>query len=132
MATARTFTPDLLPEEELPPELAEKGLYKPVGIGCNHCAFTTKKKDFSGRQALRAHSKKHRRDARAWQRPLVRQGFIAGFIIALVVIGLIGPADLRTDLHSALPFGVPLVTLQELVTGWGTVAVAVGLLLLSL
>ena len=81
MATSPTFTPDLLPEEELPPEVAERGLYKPAGIACQRCAFTTKKKGFSGRQALRAHSKKHCRDARAWQRPLVRQGLVAGFII---------------------------------------------------
>ena len=132
MATARTFTPDLLPEEGLPAELAERRLYKPAGIGCNHCAFNTKKKDFSGRQALRAHSKKHRRDARAWQRPLVRQGVIAGSIVALVVLGMMGSADLKANVQSALPFGVPLVTLPELVMGWGTVAVAVSLSLLSL
>ena len=132
MATARTYTPELLPEEELPLELAERGLYRSVGITCHHCDFTTKKKGFSGRQALRAHLKKHRRDARAWQRPLVRQGLMAGSIVALVVLGLIGSADLRTDLHSALPFHVPLVTLPELMMGWGTVAMAVALLLSSL
>ena len=69
MATARTFTPELLPEEGLPTELSERGLHKPAGIACNHCSFTTKKKGFSGRQALRAHGKKHKNDARAWQRP---------------------------------------------------------------
>ena len=132
MATARTFTPELLPEEGLPAELAERRLYKPAGIGCNHCAFNTKKKGFSGRQALRAHSKKHRNDARAWQRPLVRQGLVVGSIVALVVLGLIGSADLKADVQAALPFGVPLVTLPELVMGWGTVAVAVALLLSSM
>ena len=132
MATARTYTPELLPESGLPAELAERRLYKPAGIGCNHCAFTTKKKDFSGRQALRAHSKKHRRDARAWQRPLVRQGVIAGSIVALVVLGMMGSADLKANVQSALPFGVPLATLPELIIGWGTGAVAVALLLSSL
>ena len=132
MASTTTFTPDLLPEEELPPELAERRLYKPAGIACNQCAFTTKRKGFSGRQALRAHLKKHRNDARAWQRPLVRQGVIAGSIVALAVLGLLGSADLRTDLHSALPFGAPLVTIPELIMGWGTVATAVALLLSSL
>ena len=132
MATARTYAPDLLPESGLPRELADQSLYKPAGSGCNHCTFTTKKKGFSGRQALRAHLKAHKNDARAWQRPLVHQGIVAGFIVALVLLGMIGSADLRTELHSALPFGVPLVTLPELVVGWGTVAVAVALLLSSL
>ena len=132
MATARTFTPELLPEGGLPAELAERRLYKPAGIGCNHCAFNTKKKGFSGRQALRAHSKKHKRDARAWQQPLVGQGVIAGSIVALVALGMMGSADLKANVQSALPFGVPLVTLPELVMGWGTVAVAVALLLSSL
>ena len=132
MASAQTYIPELLPEEELPEELAEKGLYSPAGIACHQCSFTTKKKGYSGRQTLRAHLKKHKNNARAWQRPLVRQGVIAGSIVTLVVLGLIGSAELRTDLHSALPFGVPLVTLPELIMGWGTVAVAVSLLLSSL
>ncbi len=95
MASTTTFTPDLLPESGLPQELAERGLYKPAGIACNHCSFTTKKRGFSGRQALRAHGKKHKNDARAWQRPLVRQGVIAGSIVALVVLGLIGSGTRR-------------------------------------
>ena len=120
MATARTFTPELLPESGLPAELAERGLYKPAGIGCNHCAFTTKKKAHSGRQALRAHLKKHKNDARAWQRPLVRQGVIAGFIVTLVVLGLLGSAELKADLHSALPFGVLATQLHDSgpIAGW--------------
>ena len=132
MATAQTFTRELLPEEELPAALAKRGLYKPAGIACHQCAFVTKKKGFPGRQALRAHGKKHKRDARAWQRPAVRQGLVAGFIVALVVLGLIGSADLRADLPSALPFDVPLVTLPELIMGWGSVVAAVSLLLSSL
>ena len=132
MTTAQTYTPDPIPEQELPAELAERGLYKPAGIACHQCSFVTKKRGFSGRQALRAHLKKHRRDVRAWQRPLVRQGVFAGFVVALAVLGLIGSAGLKADVQSALPFGVPLVTLPELVMGWGTVAVAVALLLSTL
>ena len=124
--------PRAAPRTRTPPRTGQRGLYKPAGIACNHCAFTTKKKGFSGRQALRAHLKKHKNNARAWQRPLARQSLLAGFIVALVVLGLVGSGDLRTDLHLALPFGVPLVTLPELVMGWGTVAVAVSLLLSSL
>ena len=131
MATAQTYTPDLLPESGLPAELAERGFYKPAGIACHQCAFTTKKKGFSGRQALRAHGKRHKNDALAWQRPLVRQGVVAGSIVALVVLGLIGSADLKAAVHPQLPFDVPLVTLPELITGWGTVAAAVSLLVLS-
>ena len=132
MATAQTYTPELLPEQELPSDLAERRLYKPAGIGCNQCAFTTKKKGFSGRQALRAHSKKHKRDARAWQQPLVGQGVIAGSIVALVVLGMMGSADLKSAVYPQLPFDVPLVTLPELVMGWGTVATAVAMLLSSM
>ena len=132
MATARTFTSELLPEEGLPAELSERGLYKPAGIVCHHCSFTTKKRGFSGRQALRAHGKKHKNDARAWQRPLIHQGAIAGSIVALVVLGLIGSSDLKAHVQSALPFDGPLLTLPELIMGWGTVAMAVSLLLASL
>ena len=96
MATAQTYTPDLLPVSEVPEELADQVLYRPAGIACNRCSFTTKKKGFFGRQALRAHGKKHKNDARAWQRPLARQGVIAGSIVALVALGLIGSADLPT------------------------------------
>ena len=81
---------------------------------------------------MRAHLKKHKRDTRAWQRPLVSQGLVAGSIVALVVLGLIGLADPKANVQSALPFDVPLVTLPELVMGWGTVAAAVGLILASL
>ncbi len=86
----------------------------------------------TGRQALRAHGRKHKNEDRAWRRPLVGQGIVAGFIVALAVPGLMGSADLKADVQSALPFGVPLVTLPELVVGWGTAAVAVALLLSSL
>ena len=132
MASTTMFTPELLPEEQLPPELAEKGLYKPAGIACHQCRFVTKTRGFSGRQALRAHLKRHKNNARAWQRPLVRQGLLAGSIVALVVLGLLGPADLKAAIHPQLPFDVPLVPLPELITGWGTVAMAVALLLSSL
>ena len=88
MATTRTYTPDLLPELALPEDLAEQGLYKPAGVGCEHCEFTTKKTGFSGRQALRAHFKKHRYDERAWRGPLLRQGLVAGVILVLVMIVL--------------------------------------------
>ncbi len=57
---------------------------------------------------------------------------MAGSIVALVALGLIGSADLKADVQSALPFDVPLVTLPELIMGWGTVVVAVALLSLSL
>ena len=132
MASSTTFTPELLPEEELPKELAERGLYKPAGIACRQCAFVTRKKGFNGRQALRAHLKRHKNDSRAWRRPLVNQGLVAGSIVALVALGLTGSADLRTELHSAMPFGVPLVTRPELIMRWGTVAAAVSLLLSSM
>ena len=42
-----------------------------------------------------------------------------------------GSADLKADVQSALPFGVPLLTLPTMMMGWGTVAVAVALLLSS-
>ena len=58
MASPRTYTQDLLPESALPEELAEQGLYKPAGMGCEHCEFATKKTGLSGRQALRAHLKR--------------------------------------------------------------------------
>ena len=42
-----------------------------------------------------------------------------------------GAAHLKAEVQSALPFDVPLVTLPELVMGWGTVAASVAVLLSS-
>ena len=131
MASARTYTPDLLPESALPEDLSEQGLYKPAGIGCEHCKFTTKKTGFSGRQALRAHSKRHRYDEQAWRGPLLRQGLVAGAILALIIMGMTGSADLKADLLSVLPSGVPIETIPAAIMGWGTFAASIGLFLAS-
>ena len=131
MASPRTYTQDLLPESALPEELAEQGLYKPAGMGCEHCEFATKKTGLSGRQALRAHLKRHKNDARAWRGPMIRQGLVAGSIVTLVAIGMIGSTELKADLHSTLSVGRPLATFPTAIMSWGPLAGAVGLIMAS-
>ena len=99
MASARAYTTDRLPETALPPDLASQSLYKPAGIECNRCEFVTKKTGLSGRQALRAHLKRHKNDARAWRGPIIRQGLLVTSIAALIVAGMMASADLRAELH---------------------------------
>jgi len=119
MASARTYGTDLLPESALPSDLAEQGLYKPAGIECNQCEFATKKTGLSGRQALRAHLKRHKNDARAWRGPLSRQGVLAASIAVLTVVGMMASADLKAELHSLVPKVGPIAVLSAAMSGLG-------------
>ena len=131
MASARTYTPDLLPESALPEDLAEQGLYKAAGMGCDRCEFVTKKTGLSGRQALRAHLKRHKNDARAWRGPLLRQGLLAGAIIVLIIMGMMASPDLKVDLQSMLPFSAPMEMIPTAIIGWSTMGASIALILAS-
>ena len=124
MAARRTYTPDLLPEEAVPEPLAGRGLYRPTGFTCWQCEFTTKKRGFPGRQAIRAHIKVHKRDRRAWMRPLVRQSLVVPMIIGLAIAGWFSEA-----LSLEVPFTTPVATLPPTITGWTTISAAALLLL---
>lgn len=77
---------DRIPPGLVPEELKEDGSYGPGGgYLCRLCGFITKKKGFSGRQALRAHLKAHKLERRSWQRPLIRQTMVTG-VLALVAL----------------------------------------------
>lgn len=75
------------------PRHIRDGFYKPAGFKCPRCEFTSTKTGFSGRQALRAHSKKHKRDRRAWFRPFVSQGMVVLTVAGVGVAGWLMPLD---------------------------------------
>lgn len=119
------YLDSVLPEDKVPPDLTEKGLYKPAGYACRDCTFTSKKKAFSGRQSLRAHLKKHKIEKRAWRRPLIRQ-----IGVVLILVGLAVAGGLGVELPSEFPFGLPVVTFPEVITTWSVVGSSIALLML--
>ena len=123
---SRKYTPDELPEEMVPADLAEKGVYNPAGHACEHCSFVSRKKDFSGRQAMRAHSKKHKRETRAWRRPLVGQ-----FVVVIALLAAAAAGWANVDVPLDLPLELPVVSFQADSYGWTVIGATVVLLLLS-
>ena len=51
--------------------------------------------------------------------------------MALAIMGLMGSADLKADLRSALPFGLPIETIPAPLMGWGTLAISISFILAS-
>ena len=90
MSSKNTYTPELIPEEAVPKQLADKNLYKPSGYACQECKFISNKKGFAGRQALRAHLKKHKNERRAWQGPFIRQVLVVAIILGFVAVERLG------------------------------------------
>ena len=101
----------------------DKSLYKPVGYKCRQCQFTSKKKGFNGRQSLRAHIKKHKRESRAFWRPFVKQ-----LVVVLVIAGL-GVAG-WFDIYPAskIPLELPFLLLTKHMVNWGTFGVGIAVL----
>ena len=126
MPVGRKYTPDLLPEKKVPRPLAEKNLYKLGGYQCWDCGFTSKKKGFSGRQALRAHLKKHKRERRAWQRPLLLQ-----MAVVLVLMGAAIAGWLGVKLPFVLPFDTPVLTAPADITRWAVLGCTTGMIVIS-
>jgi hypothetical protein len=126
MANRKTYTTDLMPEDAVPSELADKDLYRQAGGACRDCDFVTPKKGFHGRQALRAHMKKHVRDRRAWQRPFIKQLLVVGVLLGLAIAGWLDSA-----LPFDLPFETPLVNFPADIARWAVVGSSTLLLMLS-
>ena len=118
--------PGLLPEDVLPQPLAEKGLYKPGGYQCWDCEFTSKKKGFSGRQALRAHLKRHKNERRAWQRPLLIQVPLVLILLGAAIVGWLG-----VKLPFPLPFDTPVLTVPADITRWAVLGCTTALIVAS-
>lgn len=91
-----------IPQEAIPEEFKGDGRYRPGGgYRCRKegCGFVSKKGGFSGRQALRAHLKFHRRKDKAWRRPLIRQ--ITWSAAAIIASALLRVSEF--SLHEILP-----------------------------
>ena len=117
-----------IPESAAPQELIDRGLFKPAGGGrCRHCSWSTAKKGFSARQALRAHLKKHRNESRAWGRPLVMQ-----FLVVMTVLSLAVASWAGVDLPPEFGAHLSLVSLPDPHTGWTTMGVSSALAVISL
>ena len=105
----------------------DKTLYKPAGYKCRQCSFTSKKKGFNGRQSLRAHIKKHKRESRAFWRPFVGQLVV---VLVIAVLGVAGWMDVYPA--SKTPVPIPLLELTQQMVDWGTFGVGVGVLMVEL
>ena len=105
----------------------DKSLYKPAGYKCRQCPFATKKKGFNGRQSLRAHIKKHKRESRAFWQPFIRQ-----LVVVLIIVGL-GVAGWM-DIYpvSKIPIALPTLTLTQQMVDWGTFGVGMSVLAVAL
>ena len=126
MTTSTKPKRDLNQLRGVPKELVDRGLYKSTGGRCRKCGWTTSKKGYNGRQAMRAHLKKHKRERRAWQVPLVRQLLVVTVILGLAITGWVG-VTLPVD----LPFSTPVVTFPATITTWATLGTGITLLLIS-
>ncbi len=124
MAQRTTLTSDLVSQDAAPSKLVREGLFKPAGSRCRKCSFTTKKKGFHGRQAIRAHLKKHRREDRAWQTPFIRQSVIVSVLAVLAVTGWVR-GGLLAQIPLGLPITLPLATLPVTVTTWAVFGVTI-------
>ena len=116
--TSRSTTPRRSPD---------RSLYKPAGYKCRQCPFTSKKKGFNGRQSLRAHIKKHKRESRAFWRPFVKQ-----LVVVLVIVGLGLACWIDIYPTSKIPVPILLLELTQQMVDWGTFGVGVGVLLVEL
>ena len=56
-----------------------------AGYHCNNCQFQTEKKDKAGRQAMRAHKRRHLRERKARRRGILAALLVVGPIIAAIV-----------------------------------------------
>ena len=101
----------------------DKSLYKPAGYKCRQCPFTTKKKGFNGRQSLRAHIKKHKRESRAFWQPFVKQSVV---VLVIVGLGVAGWMDIYPA--SKIPIALPTLMLTQHVVDWGTFGVGMSVL----
>ncbi|MDP3061864.1 MAG: hypothetical protein Q8O40_01435 [Chloroflexota bacterium] len=110
-----------VPEEALPEHLKKEGAYQPGGYHCWQCGFSTTKKGFSGRQALRAHIKSHVLLRRAWLRPLAHQGLFTLVAGALAIAGRLNLLSVPVAVRAVLD---PLLMWALLVTGGAFVALA--------
>ncbi|MFW6174893.1 MAG: hypothetical protein ACOC5K_03865 [Chloroflexota bacterium] len=86
------WSPELAPEPVVPQELRDDGSYTPHGYLCRHCGYQTRKRGFPGKQALRAHTKKHTRERRAFWRPFARQAAISAIVVPALLLGSFSPA----------------------------------------
>ncbi len=104
----------------------DKSLYKSVGYKCRQCPFTSKKKGFNGRQSLRAHIKKHKRESRAFWQPFVRQLVV---VLAISGLGVAGWMDIYPA--SKIPFALPSLVLTQQIVDWGTFGVGIAVLVVG-
>jgi hypothetical protein len=85
-AKRSAFEGKQVPAAYVPKDMIKAGKYRSSGYRCNRCEWNTDSGGFSGRQAVRAHSKIHALDRRAWRRPL------AATLIALAVLACLALA----------------------------------------
>jgi len=110
-----------------PSRSLDKSLYKPAGYKCRQCSFTSKKKGFNGRQSLRAHIKKHKRESRAFWRPSAKQ-----LVVVLVIAGLGVAGWMDFYPASKIPFALPTLVLTQQMVNWGTFGMGIGVLAVGL
>ncbi len=67
--------------------------FKDGGFSCNKCKWRTKKRGFSGRQALRAHLKRHVRERRSILRPLMVQAVVVLCAVSIYLFADEIPAE---------------------------------------
>ena len=120
----KTYSTDRLPEEALPAALAEN--YQAAGYECARCDFIPQKDGFSGRQALRAHLKRHKNEDRAWQVPMARQALVVATMVAAGVIGWL-------DMTMPEPFQgpIPLLGLPS-ASVWGLFGISIAALVMAM
>jgi hypothetical protein len=103
------FRPEPIPEEKVPKQFLNDGSYKEAGSQCRECSFRTRKRGFSGKQALRAHLKKHVNERRAARRPMLHQIMLVILTVCFLVAISVVPSNPR--LMVELPINAMLMSI---------------------
>lgn len=99
-----------VPLGNIPQDMVDQEAYKLSGFLCWTCGWRTEKLGYSGRQAVRAHSRIHALEKRAWRRPLAAVLAVLAFMGAAAASGAAG--WLRSPAY--LDVSVPAVALMSI------------------
>ena len=94
----------------------KRNLFKDYGYQCAQCEWVTSKSGINGRNAARAHSKKHKNEQRARNHMRIQFRFGVGLLLAILLM-------------SAWSFAQPVI--HDIPTGWLTTSTLTGLALLG-
>ena len=97
---AEPFRPAHVPANMVPDEFIDDRSFRPAGLACRRCGWTTTKRGFSGIQAQRGHQRKHAEERRAINRPMRRQAGLVALVLAFGMVVMSGLVESPVSVES--------------------------------